>query len=876
MAIDPICGMEVEEAAAAAVRQVDGETYYFCAIGCAREFDRLRQAGPDSELADKGVHGSTHPAHVGAEESRSEVVESVSVVGGGPTEPSSGGGGFGADSDRSSLEEKAAGARREAEQEATVWLDIEGMHCASCVKTVETALQAVPGVESASVNLATGEAFVRLKKPDIDFASLEGAVEAAGYRARARFDVQEGLAARKDESREQYRRLLRKFYFAACVAIPVVYFSYPNLFPGGPAPGSRAERVLWVLMGIATLAVMAWSGSHLFSGAVRAARRHRADMNTLVATGVSAAWLYSAAATAFPGLFPEGVSSDVYYDVVAVVTALVVLGSALELRARSRSSEALRKLIGLQPRTARVLRDGMEVEVPIAQVRVGDRVVVRPGEKIPVDGTVVEGFSAVDESMITGEPMPVDKSVGDRVVGGTVNTTGSFVFEATEVGADTLLAQIVEMVRQAQASKAPIQRVVDNVASVFVPAVLLVAIATFLLWYNFGPSPSHLYGLLNSVAVLVIACPCALGLATPTSLVVGVGKAAQYGILVKNGEALELTGRVDVVVFDKTGTITEGRPKVTDIRAAGDLAPKKVLEFAALAEARSEHPVAKAVVAAAAEAGVSLPEAVDDVLESFEALPGMGVQAKVEGREVIVGNSRLLIERGIDISSLKADLEGYAESGSTPLLVAVDGRTVGLIVVSDTLRRDSAAAVKALERLGVLPVMVTGDHHGAARHIAEAVGIDVVEAEVLPQQKASIVEKLQRQGHVVAMVGDGINDAPALARADVGIALGSGTDIAMETADVGIIKGDLVSVAVAIELSRATAKNIRQNLLGAFIYNTLGIPVAAGVLYPVAGIRLSPMLAGAAMALSSVTVVSNANRLRRFRPQVKREVEQAR
>lgn len=908
MAVDPICEMEVDERNPVAKRELDGTVYYFCTSECARRFDQLVEAGkllslkqplgahqvgrPDSHKSHEGdspgfpPRKTDSPSNCCCHDSLEEPgVGGVAHITGGfdtarGTSATAVGAHISGGSDTEQPAHRSPGLSTGASPAAQVGsgqakpgatavatLEVEGMHCASCVSTVEGALRSVEGVLEANVNLAAGEALVVFDPTRSDVSRLEAAVASAGYKAKLSQSRPEAAEEQEAAFRREYQALMRKFYFAASVSVPVLVLSYPELVPVLPPLSPGGQRALWAGLGVATLAVLLWPGSRLFVGAVRAFRRHRADMNTLVAVGVSAAWLYSAVATVAPGIFPEGVRAQVYYDVAAVITALVTLGAALELRARSRSSEAIRKLIGLQPKTARVVRDGRQVEVPIENVEVGDLVVVRPGEKIPVDGKVVEGISAVDESMVTGEPIPVDKRPGDDVLGGTVNTTGSFTFRAEKVGSDTVLAQIVEMVRRAQASKAPIQRLVDRVTAYFVPAVLLATLATFVAWYNFGPAPSHVYALLNAVAVLVIACPCALGLATPTSLVVGLGKGAQHGVLFRTGDALERSGKIDVVVLDKTGTITVGSPKVAEVVAVADLTESEVLEAAALAESRSEHPIAKAVVEAGLEAGVVAAGVAESAVEDFEASPGMGVEATVKGRRIVVGSKRFLEDRGVDVSKGSKALLQMESRGRTPLMVAVDRALVGVLAVSDTLREDSAAAVARLRALGVEVVMVTGDNRRAADAVASSVGIGKVFAEVLPPEKVRIVEGLRGQGRTVAMVGDGINDAPALAAADVGMAVGSGTDIAIESADVTLVRPSLASVAVAIELSRATTRNVKQNLVGAFAYNTLGIPIAAGVLYPVFRVLLSPMIAGAAMALSSVTVVSNANRLRRWKPQ---------
>jgi len=740
------------------------------------------------------------------------------------------------------------------------------MTCASCVSTVEKALSSVPGVIDARVNFAANSATVDTAVA-VPISVLTEAVAAAGYRAEEMEEDIDTSDAERVESERRYRLLMRKFWFAALVSLPVIYFSYPEIFPGVPEKGSTALWWIWLAMGILTIPVLAWSGSQFFTGAWAASRHRSANMHTLIATGISAAWLYSTVAVVAPGFFPDEMLRDVFYDVTAVVTALVVLGTALELRARARTSEAMKKLIGLQAKTARVLREGTEVDIPVNEVEVGDVVVVRPGEKIPVDGQVVSGSSAVDESMVTGEPIPVEKTEGTTVIGATINRTGSFRFRATRVGRDTMLAQIIRMVRDAQGSKAPIQRTVDKVSGYFVPAVLIVAVATFMTWYTFGPSPALVYAVITMVTVLVIACPCALGLATPTSLMVGIGKGAENGILIRSGDALETAHRIDTVVVDKTGTITRGAPSLTDIIAFEKYTEDEVLRLAASAEKGSEHPLGESIVRAATERGFVLSDP-----DRFSAVPGHGIEAVVDDRRVVLGTLKLMADRGVSAGAAETRLEELSEQGKTAMVVAVDGELAGVVAVADTLKEDSTEAIARLHRLGLEVVMLTGDNHRTAKAIGDQVGIDRVLAEVLPDEKATQIKLLQAEGKTVAMVGDGINDAPALAQADVGLAMGTGTDVAMESGDVTLVKGSLTGVATSIELSKATMRNIHQNLVGAFAYNTLGIPIAAGLLYPAFGILLSPLIAGAAMAFSSVTVVSNANRLRRFKPTHREEV----
>ena len=669
----------------------------------------------------------------------------------------------------------------------------------------------------------------------------------------------------EDARRSEYRHLMRKVWIAGLISVPVVLLSYPTLFPvlkdlPWLAAGSGGLLWTWRVLGILTLPILIWGGSQFFQGAWAAAKSRSANMNTLVAVGTTAAWVYSTVAVVAPQIFPSAETAQTYYDVVSVVIALVVFGSALEIRAKGRTGEAMKKLIGLQAKTARVVRDAQELDVPIEEVLVGDSIIVRPGEKIPVDGVLVVGASAVDESMVTGESIPSEKQAGDEVIGGTINRTGSFTFRATRVGADTALSNIVRMVQDAQGSKAPIQRVVDRVSGYFVPAVLITAIVSFMAWYTFGPQPALAYAVIAFVTVLIIACPCALGLATPTSLTVGIGKAAQNGVLIRSGDALQTAMKLDAIVLDKTGTITLGKPSLTDV-VAGELAENDVLRLAAAVDRASEHPLAEAIVNGAKTRQIDVPDA-----EAFQAVPGHGSQATVEGQLVLVGNLKFMTDRSVPTGNLEATAETLATDGKTPMFVAVDGRLAGLVACADTVKEDSRNAIARLKALGIEVYMITGDNKRTAEAIARSVGVDHVLAEVLPADKAHEVQKLQLSGKVVAMVGDGINDAPALAQADVGIAIGTGTDVAIEASDITLISGSLRGVATAIEVSRATMRNVRQNLFGAFVYNGLGLPVAAGLLFPFFGILLSPILAAAAMAMSSVTVVTNANRLRSFKP----------
>ena len=749
-------------------------------------------------------------------------------------------------------------------------LPVVGMHCAACAVRIEGALGQAPGVAKAAVNFATGRATVEYDPAATAPTNLRDVVRGAGYDAVLPQDGHHagGVSDVEEQARAaDYRRTRLKFVVSAALTVPVAVLGMGGHVVPALAPLLNFSGRAWVELALAT-PVLFWAGWEFFSGAWAAARHRAADMNTLVAIGTLSAYAYSVVATLTPGWLAVGASSDhaghggpapagVYYEVAAVIVTRILLGRLLEARARSRTGGAIRALVGLSPKTARVERDGAEVDAPLAEVRVGDVVRVRPGEKVPVDGTVLDGTSAVDESMLTGEPLPVTKSPGDPVIGATVNTTGSFRLKATKVGADTVLQQIVRLVQEAQGSKAPIQKLADTVSGYFVPAVLCVAVLTFVVWFNLAPPESRLtFALLTFVSVLIIACPCALGLATPTAVMVGTGRGAQSGILIKGGEPLEAAGRLNTVVLDKTGTVTEGKPAVTEVVAAG-VSEADLIRLAAAAEGPSEHPLARAVIAAAQSRGLSVPPAT-----AFEADPGHGLAATVEGRTVLVGNARLLTSRNVMFDA--AAVERAAAAGRTTLLVAVDGTFAGLLAVADPVKPTSKAAVGRLHAMGLEVVLLTGDNRGTAEAVARAVGIDRVLAEVLPDGKAAEVKKLRDAGKVVAMVGDGINDAPALAAADIGIAMGTGTDVAIEAADVTLVKGDLSGVASSIELSRATMRTIRQNLFFAFAYNVLGIPVAAGVLYPLTGWLLSPILASAAMALSSVSVVANALRLGRL------------
>ncbi len=737
-------------------------------------------------------------------------------------------------------------------------IGVKGIHCASCVSRIEGALKAIPGVLEAVVNPATEEAAMTFVQGTASPASLEQAIEASGYGV----EPPEGLRDAKPEAEKDraYRRLMRRFIFALVVSIPVVLASYPEIFPFFSGVDAGTMRILWLGIGALTLVVLLWSGGDFVLGAWNALGHRTANMDTLIASGTLTAWIFSMLVTLFPSLLPQKAAQP-FFDVVSVVIALVVLGQALELRAKGRTGEAIKKLMGMQARTARVLRDGREEELAVEEVLVGDVVIVRPGEKIPVDGLIVEGSSTIDESMITGESLPVQKARGDEVIGATINATGAFRFRATKVGKDTALAQIVKLVESAQNSKAPIARMADLVSGYFVPLVMILAIIAFMLWFNFGPAPRVSFALVSAVTVLIIACPCALGLATPMSLMVGIGKGAERGVLIRSGEALQNAGGIGIVAFDKTGTITKGKPELTDIVTAGGFERTEILALVASLEDASEHPLARAIVDAALRENIALRAS-----EAFEAVPGYGARARVSGRGVTIGNAAFMAASATELGPLEKTAERLSGEGKTAMFISIDGRAAGLVAVADTVKDDSRTAIERLHRMGIRTVMITGDNRRTAEAIARAVGIDEVLAEVRPEGKSKEIAELKAEGRRVAMVGDGINDAPALAEADIGIAIGTGTDVAIEASDITLIRGSLEDVVTAIDVSRTTLRNIKQNLFGAFFYNALGVPIAMGILYPFSGTLLSPLIAGAAMAFSSVTVVANANRLRYYRP----------
>ncbi|MEQ1635318.1 MAG: heavy metal translocating P-type ATPase [Methylococcales bacterium] len=730
-----------------------------------------------------------------------------------------------------------------------VRLSILGMRCAGCVASVESALSEVKGVTSVSVNFADHSAMV---KGNADAELLKAAAKAAGYDAA----VMEGLedpAEQEQQELTRYRDLLKKAGIAAAFGVPLMLAEHLGWLP---EIGVGAGLWFWPLVAILTFGILKYSGGHFFTGAFKMLQLRQANMDTLIALGTGSAWLYSCVMIDYSASLPS-IAKHAYFEASVMILAFINLGSALETLARGKTSSAIRQLIGLQPRTARVIRDGQEIDVPIEEVGLGETLRVRPGEKIAVDGQIIEGYSSIDESMLTGESMPVEKTVGANVVAGSMNQQGSFLFTATRIGRDTALAQIIKSVRQAQSSKPEIAKLADKISGVFVPAVVAIALLTFSIWWLWGPEPTLGYAFVTSMTVLVIACPCALGLATPISIMVAVGRAAQAGILIRQGEALQTAGKLTCVILDKTGTVTAGKPTVVSVLPLGAYTESEVLAFAASIESGSEHPLAAAIVTAATAQGINTQK-----VTHFAAISGQGVTAQLAEQSIAFGNHALMDALGVKIARHIKKLEQLASFGQTPMLLAVDKKIAGIVAVADLIKKDSAQAVHLLKSAGLRVIMVTGDNQTTAHAIARQAGIAEIRAQVLPQDKMAIVKELQQAGEVVGMVGDGINDAPALAQADVGFAIGSGTDVAIESADVVILQGSLLKVPEAIGLSKATVLNIKQNLVGAFFYNTLSIPVAAGLLYPLFGVLLNPMIAGLAMAMSSVTVVANANRLR--------------
>lgn len=771
---------------------------------------------------------------------------------------------------------------------AEVTIPVSGLTCASCVGHVREALEEQPGVAAANISLVTREATVSFNPDDTSVETLVEAIRGRGYGAQlpvVRASLAEEQAAQDEAQAEEYNDLLRKAIASGALGAVAMALSMPLMSAGDHATHGGGDPILGPLMNLVeaplrtampwlysidaatlkwtllllTVVVIGWAGRQFYTRAWTAFRHRTADMNTLIAVGTGAAFVYSLAATVAPGFFVRhGVPAEVYYEAVAMIIALVLTGNALESRARGKTSEALKKMLLMQPAQARVLRNGAELDVPAGEVQEGEVVLVRPGERVPVDGIVFEGRSAVDESMLTGEPVPVQKEVGDKVIGGTLNRLGSLRYRATAVGAAGMLSQIVKLMREAQASRALMQKLADRISSVFVPIVISIAIATFVAWLLLAPEAGLIRALSAAVAVLIIACPCAVGLAVPTAVTVAIGRGAQAGVLFKGGEALEKLHGVDTILLDKTGTITQGRPSVTRVVAAAGFSEDTVLATAAAVERLSEHPLAEAVVSAAEERAL-----VSSPASGFDAVPGLGASAIVEGRRVLIGNQRLMESREIAPSALLATAEELAVAGATPVFVAVDGSVAGVIAISDPIKPTSAAAIKRLRSKGLRVVMLTGDRKTTALAVARMVGIDEVVAGVLPEGKVAEVKRLQQDGRRVAMVGDGVNDAPALAQADAGLSMASGSDIASEASDVTLMRSDLEAAVSAIDLSDRTVRVMEQNLAWAFLYNVIGIPVAAGALYAAFGLLLTPVLASAAMALSSFSVVSNSLRLRR-------------
>ena len=873
---DPVCGMTIKKAEAKGSFEYKGKIYYFCDPGCLARFRETPEKFLEGQIvsmreikekaAAKGAGAKTVSLPITGMSCAScaaKIEKGITGLSGiitasvnFATEKIS----ITYDPEKvhlndfvKTIKELGYGAGVES-----VTISVRGMSCASCVQKVTKALNRVDGVVSASVNFAAERADINYLPTVATLDDLMAAIRDAGYEPLPQAKEEDLLERDARIKREELSKLKRKFIFAAAVSVPVMIGTMADILPW--VPDFLASNLLLLIL---ATPVQFWSGWQFYRGAWAALKHFSADMNTLIAVGTSSAYFYSAAVTVFPDLFAAGGGMDhaVYFDTATVIIALILLGRLLELRARGQTGEAIKKLIGLKAKTARVIRQGTEVDVPAADVLAGEIIVVRPGEKIPVDGVITEGFSTIDESMISGESLPVEKKAGDEVIGATMNRTGTFRFRATRVGKDTTLSQIVKMVEQAQGSKPPIARLVDVIAGYFVPAVIALAIITFIIWYAFGSEPALTFALLNFIAVLIIACPCAMGLATPTSIMVGTGKGAENGILIRGGESLETAHKLDTIVLDKTGTLTKGQPSVKGVSPLSGSTAEEMIFFAASAEKGSEHPLGEAIVRRAVELGVKPADPI-----GFEALPGRGIQATVQGTEVLLGNELLLSEKGIDVAPARSEAERFSDEGMTPVFLAVGAKLRGTIAIADTLKENSKEAIDAFKRLKLEVVIITGDNKRTAKAVAAELGVKRVLAEVLPQDKAREVKKLQDEGRKVAMVGDGINDAPALAQADVGIAIGTGTDVAMEASDITLIGGDLRSIVTAIALSRATIRNIKQNLFWAFIYNILLIPVAAGALYPAFGILLNPMYAAAAMGLSSVSVVSNALRLKRFKP----------
>lgn len=745
--------------------------------------------------------------------------------------------------------------RQVSSDASEIQLNIQGASCASCVTKIETALKQVAGVTGAEMNFAQRTVLIN---GNASPSKLVSAVEGAGYNATlANADSDEAAIEEKEQADwAYYKKLMRHMVIALSLGVPLMIY---GLVTGEMSVNTTTERIVWLIIGLMTLGVMVFSGRHFYVGAWNSFKNHSANMDTLIALGTGTAWLYSMTVVFFPGYVPE-MARHVYFEATAMIIGLINLGLALEIKARGKTSEAIKRLIGLQAKTARVIRDGDDIDIPIEDVLLNDLIRVRPGERISVDGVVVEGQTSIDESMLTGEPMPIEKRKDDEVVAGTINKSGSIVFRAERVGKDTALAQIINMVKRAQNSKPPIGRLADVISAYFVPVVMIIAVMSALAWLNFGPAPEVAFAIVSATTVLIIACPCALGLATPMSVMVGVGKAAEAGVLIRNGEALQSASKITTMVLDKTGTITEGAPKVTDVVIASDHSQDEVLSLAASLESGSEHPLAMAIVESAKEQGVPIHSVTD-----FQSIAGKGVEAILNSQRLLFGNEKLMKEQGIELHHYIDKAQRLAADAKTPMYFAIDSILVAVIAVADPIKPDSIDAIKRLQHNGIRVVMLTGDNRVTAKAVARKAGIVDYVAEVMPEDKANKILELQREGEIVGMTGDGINDAPALAHANVGFAIGTGTDVAIESADITLMRGSLHGLADAIAVSKATLRNIKQNLFGAFIYNVAGIPFAAGVFYPILGLLLNPVIAGAAMAFSSLTVVTNANRLRLFK-----------
>jgi len=880
MAKDLVCGMEVEERSARNFSVFGGKTYYFCSESCKKKFDsdpeKYLKAGPEisakavnlriiqpvklsetvgTRKLEVGIQGMTCASCVSTIEENLKKEEGINSV---AVNLATERGAVTYDPDKVTVDQilkniKDSGYTPVIEK---VSLPIEGMSCASCVEKIEKSVKLLPGMVNFSVNLATESAYAEYVSSQTTLSDIKRTVSEAGPYIVGKIEI--SVDAEREHREKALKKLQRKLTISAILSVMVLILSFSEMIPGL----NQIHHSVWFIVSfLLTTPVLFYCGSQFFVGFWKGLKHFSADMNTLIAVGTASAYFYSTAAAFFPSFFEKVTGRvEVYFDTAAVIITLILLGRFFEARAKGRTSEAIKKLMGLQAKTATIIRNDKEVIIPIEEVQKSDMVIVKPGEKIPVDGKIIEGYATLDESMVTGESVPVEKKIGDEVIGATINQTGYFKFKATKVGKETFLAQVIKLVQEAQGSKAPIQRLADKIAGVFVPIVILIAIATLGIWLWLGPAPQLNYALITFVAVLIIACPCALGLATPTAIMVGTGRGAELGVLIKDGETLETAHKVDTVVFDKTGTLTLGKPKVHRIAGLNSFTEEEVLRIAASAEKGSEHPLAKAVVEEGKKRNLQLSE-----LTFFQAVPGQGVRAEVEKKQILVGSWKLMRMFEVDFTLAAKEIDGLYEEGATALLLAVDGKGAGVIGLKDSLKPQAKETVAALQNQGIKVIMLTGDNQKAAKAIAKEAGIEEVLAEVLPGDKAAEIKKLQRQGKKVAMVGDGINDAPALAQADVGIALGTGTDIAMEAADISLIKGDLKGVLTAIRLSHKTIRIIKWNLFWAFIYNILGIPIAAGLLYPFFKILLNPMIASFAMAFSSVFVVTNSLRLRKFR-----------